>query len=509
MQERNGYTLMSSKKSQEQVIHEFKENHGNKFDYSEVVYEGTNNKVSIICPIHGKFYQTPREHIKRSFGCRECSIEYARTKTTISTEDYINSIDINHRNLYDLSKVKYVRNKKKIIVICPKHGEFTISAAVFKNGGGCTKCQYEKLSNLNRDSESSFIEKSKLLFGKDYFNYWPMQYGKNGLDYIYLWCNKHSKLVKTKPQYHLQGNNSCRSCRSCSMFELTIKNFLDEHNIEYIENDKRLLHPKEIDIVIPDHNIGIECDGIYWHGESKGKYKKYHLEKTLSANNNNYRLIHIFENEIINNEELVKSRLSVILKLSNIKKYGARELRVDYVDKQLCVDFLNENHIQKSSSSSIDIALFRETEIIAVMTFGMARYSQRHEYELIRFCCKKFVTVSGGASKLFKYFIKNHNPKSIVSYSDIRWNTGKLYKNLGFLETHKSAPNYKYFCKPDIYNLLSRVSFQKHKLKSKLLHYDEKLTEWENMQANGYDRIWDCGNIVFEWLQPVKDNDII
>jgi len=159
-------------------------------------------------------------------------------------------------------------------------------------------------------------------------------------------------------------------------------------------------------------------------------------------------------------------------------------LRVDYVDKQLCVDFLNENHIQKSSSSSIDIALFRETEIIAVMTFGMARYSQRHEYELIRFCCKKFVTVSGGASKLFKYFIKNHNPKSIVSYSDIRWNTGKLYKNL-------------------------RVSFQKHKLKSKLLHYDEKLTEWENMQANGYDRIWDCGNIVFEWLQPVKDNDII
>ena len=45
---------------------------------------------------------------------------------------------------------------------------------------------------------------------------------------------------------------------------------------------------------------------------------------------------------------------------------------------------------------------------------------------------------------------------------------------------------------------MSRIQFQKHKLKDKLETFDPNITEWENMKANGYDRIWDCGNMVFE-----------
>jgi uncharacterized protein YtpQ (UPF0354 family) len=107
-------------------------------------------------------------------------------------------------------------------------------------------------------------------------------------------------------------------------------------------------------------------------------------------------------------------------------------------------------------------------------------------------------TVVGGASKLLRAFIKEHPPKPIVSYSDRRWNTGGVYKQLGFEYSHTSAPNYFYFdTMGDTEKLLSRHNFQKHKLSSKLEIFDPSLTEWENMRMNGYDRIWDCGNDVF------------
>lgn len=72
-----------------------------------------------------------------------------------------------------------------------------------------------------------------------------------------------------------------------------------------------------------------------------------------------------------------------------------------------------------------------------------------------------------------------------------------LYKKLGFKHTHNSSPNYFYFNKNYLVRL-NRMKFQKYKLKYNISKFDKNLTEWENMKNNGYDRIWDCGNMVFE-----------
>jgi hypothetical protein len=160
--------------------------------------------------------------------------------------------------------------------------------------------------------------------------------------------------------------------------------------------------------------------------------------------------------------------------------------------------FMNENHIQGYAPSSINLALLYENEIVAMMTLGKSRFNKKYQYELIRYVVKQGCSVVGGASKLFKHFVKEFDPKSIITYSDKRWNTGKLYSTIGFTYLHTASPNYFYF-KEGSNQLWSRVHYQKHKLEKQLKVFDPEKTEWENMVIDGFNRIWDCGNDVFEW----------
>lgn len=116
---------------------------------------------------------------------------------------------------------------------------------------------------------------------------------------------------------------------------------------------------------------------------------------------------------------------------------------------------------------------------------------------MLRFCCKQGYHIPGAAGKLLKYFEKTYSPKSLVTYADKRWSSGNIYYKLGFNFIRNSPPNYWYFKdRTDV--LLSRVNFQKHKLKDKFEKFDPLKSEVKNMKDNGYYRIFDCGNMVFE-----------
>ena len=116
-----------------------------------------------------------------------------------------------------------------------------------------------------------------------------------------------------------------------------------------------------------------------------------------------------------------------------------------------------------------------------------------------RFCNKLGYQIIGGASKLFKYFLNNHNPKSILTYPNRRYSDGTFYEKIGFTSIGYSKPSHWYFGK-NIDGLASRNQFQKHLLSDKLDDFNPELTAWENMKLNGYDRIWDCGKLVYEWV---------
>ena len=118
--------------------------------------------------------------------------------------------------------------------------------------------------------------------------------------------------------------------------------------------------------------------------------------------------------------------------------------------------------------------------------------NKESEYELVRFCNKTGVSVIGGASKLFKQFIKEYNPVTVLSYCDLSWANGGLYKNLGFHSIGITKPNYYYVINGKREN---RINYQKHKLVKK--GYDKSLTEVEIMSQLGYYRIFNCGNEKF------------
>lgn len=107
------------------------------------------------------------------------------------------------------------------------------------------------------------------------------------------------------------------------------------------------------------------------------------------------------------------------------------------------------------------------------------------------------ISVIGGASKLLVYFEKSFKPSSLISYANRRWSNGNLYRKLGFTYSHATKPSYYYFHTTDVSKVYSRVQFQKHKLKEKLKEFNPELSEKTNMFANGYRRIYDCGQLVF------------
>lgn len=275
--------------------------------------------------------------------------------------------------------------------------------------------------------------------------------------------------------------------------EIFVKLLLDEYNIKYIENDRTILSGKELDIYIPDKKIAIECNGIYWHSAKKIE-KERHRNKYIDCLNKGIQLITIWEDQIKNHPSQIHNIILSKLGIYNKRLY-ARKCVVKEINAELCRMFTNKYHLQGYTNSSIRIGLFYDDELVSIMTFGKGRkcLNSSNEWELYRYCCKEGFQIVGGASKLFKYFIKKYQPTQIVSFSSNDISTGDIYKNLGF-EYLGSSISYWYIEKNSM-KRYHRFSFTKSKLVS--LGFDSLKSESEIMEENGYIKIYDSGQTKF------------
>jgi hypothetical protein len=302
-------------------------------------------------------------------------------------------------------------------------------------------------------------------------------------------------------------NGSSPICRICNPITSNISS--EEKEIlsyikticdaEIIENDRNTLNGQEIDILIPNLNLGIEYNGIYWHSELVGgKDKHYHLNKTKLSLDKNIQLMHIWDWEWRCKNSIIKSIL--INKMGKSAKVYARKCVVKEVSNEDKSTFLEDNHIQGDDTSSVRLGLYHNNALVSIMTFVKSRYDKKYQYELSRYCNLLNTNIVGGSSKLFTHFIKNYDVSSVVTYSDKRLFTGKVYERLGMRRLKDTPCGYHYFHKNNGIPM-NRTHFQKHKLNRILEKFDSGLSEWQNMQINGYDRIWDCGHFKFEWTR--------
>jgi predicted transcriptional regulator len=315
------------------------------------------------------------------------------------------------------------------------------------------------------------------------------------------------------------GNTSTPQCEIYSFIK-------DDLGMPCENNNRKIIKPLELDIVIESKKVAIEFCGLYWHCEKtiiynsirnlknklqkKGnrkeyielelernmpniirKSKYYHLNKLKDCQDKGYRLITIFEDEWNENREVVKNYISNCLGLS--KKINGRDTKIVELDKKTAHKFLNSNHIQGTGSIHVCFGLYFKEELVAVMSGSHSRRGNNDDLILDRMVFKSGIYIPGGASKLFKKlkeYAKNKGYLGITSWSDNRWSEGKVYQSLGFKLINESKPDYSYITNLSKTERKSKQSNQKRML---IKNGGIGNTESEMAESLNYLKIWDCG----------------
>lgn len=279
---------------------------------------------------------------------------------------------------------------------------------------------------------------------------------------------------------------------------------------------------QQIDIFVPELNLGVEYNGLYFHatsGSSRGKGYNYHQQKTDIAREHGVTLFHIWEQDWQTpiKREIIKSQLAYKLHANNIRHIYARKTIVGDVSVSEAEAFLDENHIQGGVSAYGEFrkGLFYNGELVALMTFGHHRFSKDSNWELIRFTNKTFTDVVGGASKLLKQFTDTHPGETVISYANNDFAhgvEGSMYARLGFELIGHTQPGY-HWVNPKTFEVLNRQRVQPKKLvkysageaiapfpnaSKDFRSVNTNETENDYMVRNGWLKVYNAGNDTYQ-----------
>ena len=289
----------------------------------------------------------------------------------------------------------------------------------------------------------------------------------------------------------------CLPLTSRSNMELEIGDFVESLGVNIVRNDRSIISPMELDVVVPDRELAIEFCGIYWHSvdSTDRTTMTKHRDKLISCREAGHRLITIFEDEWVHKRDLCESMLrNSILHSPSIY---ARSCSVDVdVSVEEARDFCERNHIQGYAPCSIRYGLRHDGDLVMLMTFSRRNISKGSKdpgYEISRMCSSDRVV--GGASKLFKVY-KTDVREDLITYSDLRWGEGEVYEKIGMTRLEDTPPNYWYV---DGDRRLHRFSRRKDVL-VRDFGGDPDKTEAEIAEELGLRRIYDCGHAKYVWV---------
>jgi len=320
----------------QKFIEKSKELHEDRYDYVKVVYSNCDKKVTITCKIHGDFEQTPYSHLSGQ-GCILCGGCYKS-----NTNEFIEKSIKLHGDKYDYSKVEYNNSHKKVIIVCKTHGDFIQSPTKHLNGDGCNKCGYEIISAKKRLTQEEIIERFIKKHGNRY------DYSKVKYNFIHekviIICRTHGEFLQV-PNCHFRGSG-CPFCINKTEAKLYEKiQPLYPTIITQFKQDwcKKITH-LPFDFCIQEHKIIIELDGPQhfrqisnWSSPEEQLDNDKYKEKC--ANDNGYSVIRLTQEDVFyDTYNWVKELCNAIeeLKLSN-------ELANVYLCKNEEYDLLTSN----------------------------------------------------------------------------------------------------------------------------------------------------------------------
>ena len=477
---------------------------GKGYAYAEPLggFKNMRQKLTIVCPEHGEFYQQVQAHLKGQ-SCPKCSKLRASRKISLSWPDFLERAATAHPErgyIYEEPVGGKQGGKHKLRITCPVHGLFLQTPETHLAGKyGCPQCAREAVADALRYGLEQTAEVSLAPHpGKYELITTPENFG-GFQEKLELHCSCQRKDGSVHGSFTALPTNLSRGkgCPACvgriSKAELEIDEFIRSlglHTIRARGRDLPGLGQQELDIYVPDRAVAVEHNGLIWHSERFKKNRNYHREKSDLAASLGVKLIHIFEDEWLGKQDIVKSRLRMALGFCSDRIF-ARNTRVVLLNHTEASSFLKHTHLQgPGTPAKVRLGLQHQGRVIAVATYGKARYGNAG-WELLRYASEG--QVIGGASKLLAYFRKNFSKpgEQLISFANRCWGEGNLYSRLGFTYEGITPPNYSYVKGSARY---SRERFQKHKLAKLFESFDPKLTEVQNCWNNGYYRVFDCGN---------------
>lgn len=286
------------------------------------------------------------------------------------------------------------------------------------------------------------------------------------------------------PQAHTNGMISKINLRFSD--ELSTNNI--SHQLEFpIQNRS---YDFKIDNILLEINPYITHNST-WCPFGEPKSIDYHFNKTKLAIDNKFRIINIWDWD--DTDKIINS-------LTNKETIYARNCIIKEVSKKETKEFLNTYHFQNNcNGQKIRIGLYYDDELIELMTFGKPRYNKKFEWEILRLCSKFGYKVIGGSEKLFKYFINNYNPQSIISYCDNSKFKGDVYERLGFNLKNYGKPTKHWYNPKTTTHITDNLLRQRGFDQLFKTNYGKGTSNEELMLVHEFVEIYDAGQSVWVW----------
>lgn len=543
--------------SQEDFIARSKKAQKKEFDYSQTVYTGMTNKVSIICPEHGIFTQSPQTHIKGANGCQGCG--HRGRKDLMNTERFIErAISVHGDNKFDYSDTSYSLMRNKVKVRCIKHNIVfdQLPQAHLKGLNGCRECNGQKPIDLER-----LVKRSEKVFGKDFFDYSLIDENsiKNMHSKISLRCIKHNEIINLTINSHLRGTNGCPKCnrtalRTGSKLENMIKSININDKYDYSLTDFSSNHKNKVTIHCNIHNVDF-TQTLNGHLSGREGCSKCSRNSISKIENDFSDFIKSLGFDIIcNSRKVLRNKKEVDIyipskkiaiefngvywhserfnkdknyhydKSVNAENLGIRLLHIwedDWVYKRK----ITENHIRSVLGVSNQPRIYARNTFVKNITKNDARnfLNENHiqgfvgssvylglfsdtslvavanfnkkgnDYVLDRYATS--CSVIGGHSKLVSYFEKNYSYNKLITFADRTFSNGDLYRQTGWVVDGEVLPDYCYTINNERYH---KSSYSKNRIKNNPnLTFEDNKTEKELAKLNGLFRIWDAGKVRF------------
>ena len=494
-----------------------------------------NDYIQFLCKEHGIYKQRVADHIdykseNKKQGCPICGhikqnlnrIENNRKKRPDYPEWFIS--DLAKEEDKEKAKRKEFSWSDKVVFLCSIHGEYSqridahMNTSTFLPKQGCPICGRSKQVKNRKVNEAS-NRKYPEWFINELANEEDKERARLGtivvsesLEFI---CPKHG-IYKQNVSNHIilstkEPRCKCPTCmRQVSCYEEEIYDYLISLGVTVEKRNRTVIRnpdsgrPFELDLYIPEKKIAIEYNGSLWHGEKFKIDKKYHHNKFIICEQQGIRLISLFDQDWFEKKELIKSYFKDLV-TPKTKIYGRKTTVCELYYNDVS-SFYEENHLKGNCNSyTVSYGLFYNGELVSAMSFSKPKFGNQKdiEWDLSRYCVKFGYSVIGGAEKLYKVFLKDHRPSTIVTYSDCDYFSGSVYSKLGFC--FRGYTDLPYYWAKDN-EFFPRQKCQVRILKEKYPEfYNEAITnnasnkEEYIMHKLGFYKVYRCGNKKWIW----------